>query len=239
MAYQAVFKRFELKYLLTQAQKQRILEAMEPHMAPDDYGLTTIRNVYYDTPTYRLIRRSLEKPVYKEKLRLRSYRRAEADSDVFVEIKKKYKGVVYKRRVAMPESQAMAWLAGGAPPGEKSQIAREIETFRRYYGEVCPTVFLSYDRQAWYCREGSDFRVTFDTDIRARCTELSLERPAGGALILPGGQVLMELKCSGGIPLWMVALLTEEKLYKTSFSKYGTAYQQLIFPKQKEAITHE
>ena len=99
-------------------------------------------------------------------------------------------------------------------------------------------MFLSYDRQAWYCREGSDFRVTFDTDIRARCTELSLERPAGGALILPGGQVLMELKCSGGIPLWMVALLTEEKLYKTSFSKYGTAYQQLIFPKQKEAITH-
>lgn len=238
MAYRSVFARYENKYLLSRDQYERLTAAMTPYMAPDDYGLTTIRNVYYDTPTYRLIRRSLEKPVYKEKLRLRSYRRAEADSDVFVEIKKKYKGVVYKRRVAMPESQAMAWLAGGAPPGEKSQIAREIETFRRYYGEVCPTVFLSYDRQAWYCRGGSDFRVTFDTDIRARCTELSLERPAGGALILPPELVLMELKC-GGIPLWMVALLTEEKLYKTSFSKYGTAYQQLIFPKQKEAITHE
>ncbi|MBQ3533514.1 MAG: polyphosphate polymerase domain-containing protein [Oscillospiraceae bacterium] len=239
MAYRSVFARYENKYLLSRDQYERLTAAMTPYMAPDDYGLTTIRNVYYDTPTYRLIRRSLEKPVYKEKLRLRSYRRAEADSDVFVEIKKKYKGVVYKRRVAMPESQAMAWLAGGAPPGEKSQIAREIETFRRYYGEVCPTVFLSYDRQAWYCRGGSDFRVTFDTDIRARCTELSLERPAGGALILPPELVLMELKCGGGIPLWMVALLTEEKLYKTSFSKYGTAYQQLIFPKQKEAITHE
>lgn len=239
MAYRSVFARYENKYLLSRDQYERLTAAMTPYMAPDDYGLTTIRNVYYDTPTYRLIRRSLEKPVYKEKLRLRSYRRAEADSDVFVEIKKKYKGVAYKRRVAMPESQAMAWLAGGAPPGEKSQIAREIETFRRYYGEVCPTVFLSYDRQAWYCRGGSDFRVTFDTDIRARCTELSLERPAGGALILPPELVLMELKCGGGIPLWMVALLTEEKLYKTSFSKYGTAYQQLIFPKQKEAITHE
>lgn len=238
MAYRSVFARYENKYLLSRDQYERLTAAMTPYMAPDDYGITTIRNVYYDTPTCRLIRRSLEKPVYKEKLRLRSYRRVTAGDDVFVEIKKKYDGVVYKRRVAMAECRAIDWLAGGIM-GQTGQIAREIETFRRYYGEVCPTVFLSYDRQAWYCRGGSDFRVTFDTDIRARCTELSLERPAGGALILPPELVLMELKCGGGIPLWMVALLTEEKLYKTSFSKYGTAYQQLIFPKQKEAITHE
>lgn len=239
MAYQSVFARYESKYLLTRAQYRRITTAMTPYMAPDDYGLTTIRNVYYDTPTYRLIRRSLEKPVYKEKLRLRSYRRAEADSDVFVEIKKKFRGVVYKRRLAMPEGRAIDWLGGGAFAGQESQISREIEAFRRFYGELRPTVFLSYDRRAWYCRAGGDFRVTFDTNILCRSTGLSLEREAGGTPILPPELVLMEIKCSGGIPLWMVDVLTKEKLYKASFSKYGTAYQQLIFSHQKEAVNHE
>lgn len=238
MAYQSVFQRYEIKYILKRDQKARIVAAMMPYMAPDQYGRTTIRNVYFDTPNYRLIRHSMEKPVYKEKLRIRSYQQARPGSQVFVELKKKYKGIVYKRRLSLPEQDAVDWMAGSQPPSEDSQIRREIDYFLRYYGALRPTVFLSYERQAWYCRDGGDFRVTFDDNILCRRTDLSLESAVGGAPILDEGLVLMEIKCSGGIPLWMTALLREEKLYKTSFSKYGTAYQTLIYPEIKEMFRY-
>lgn len=238
MAYQSVFQRYEIKYILKRDQKARIVAAMMPYMAPDQYGRTTIRNVYFDTPNYRLIRHSMEKPVYKEKLRIRSYQQARPGSQVFVELKKKYKGIVYKRRLSLPEQDAVDWMAGSQPPSEDSQIRREIDYFLRYYGALRPTVFLSYERQAWYCRDGGDFRVTFDDNILCRRTDLSLESAVGGTPILDEGLVLMEIKCSGGIPLWMTALLREEKLYKTSFSKYGTAYQTLIYPEIKEMFRY-
>jgi len=228
MGYQNVFKRYEIKYLLTMEQYTRVLEAMEPHMALDQYGRTTIRNIYYDTPTYRLIRRSTEKPAYKEKLRLRSYCQADSQTPVFVELKKKYKGVVYKRRLAMPEDGAMRWLSGVGEGPEDSQISREIRYFRDYYESLRPTVFLSYDRDAYYCRNGGDFRVTFDRNILYRTEQLSLTLPPGGEAILPEDRVLMEIKTAGGIPLWLTRSLTQERIYKTSFSKYGTAYQSLF-----------
>ena len=230
MAFQTVFKRYELKYLLTTRQKQKVLSAMAPHMQPDQYGRTTIRNLYYDTDTYLLIRRSMEKPEYKEKLRIRSYSRADADSTVFVELKKKYRHVVYKRRLALPEAQAMDWVGGGQCP-VSTQISGEIDYFLEHYGALRPTVFLSYEREAYYSKEGSDFRVTFDDRILCRQEELSLQSDVYGTEILPEGKVLMEIKCSGGIPLWMTRVLSAERIYKTSFSKYGTAYQTLIFPK--------
>lgn len=230
MAFQAVFKRYELKYLLTAAQKEAVLAAMANYMQRDKYGRTVIRNLYYDTDTYLLIRCSLEKPVYKEKLRLRCYSRAEADSDVFVELKKKYHSVVYKRRIAMPNREALAWLSGEEPCRQNSQIAEEIDYFRKLYGSLHPTVFLSYEREAYYCRDGSDFRVTFDDTILCRQEELSLSSRVYGTPILPQGKVLMEIKCAGGIPLWMTKVLSEEKIYKTTFSKYGIAYKTLIFP---------
>ena len=115
MGFQTVFQRYELKYLLSQAQKETVLRAMQPYMTLDKYGRTTIRNLYFDTDTYLLIRRSIEKPVYKEKLRIRSYSKADADSIVFVELKKKYKHVVYKRRMHLPENEAMKWLQGTRP----------------------------------------------------------------------------------------------------------------------------
>lgn len=227
---QTVFKRYEQKYLLTLEQKQRLLEAMQPHMALDRYGRTTIRNLYYDTPTYRLIRHSLEKPVYKEKLRLRSYSAAGEDSCVFVELKKKYKGVVYKRRLLLPRDTAMTWLAGAGPMPADSQIAREIDYFCRYYSQLKPVVFLSYDREAYYCKAGGDFRVTFDDTILFRRDRLSLGEEPDGTALLPPGTVLMEIKTAGSIPLWMTHVLTRERIFKTSFSKYGTAYSRFIQP---------
>lgn len=235
MAFQTVFKRYELKYILTVDQKEWVLSAMAPYMKLDRYGRTTIRNLYFDTDTYLLIRRSIEKPVYKEKLRIRSYSRADSDSTVFVELKKKYKIVVYKRRISLPYAEATAWLSGEGHPVQHTQIANEIDYFLEFYGTLHPTVFLSYEREAYYAKDGTDFRVTLDDNILCRQEDLSLQSDAYGTQILPEGKVLMEIKCSGGIPLWMTRILSEEHIYKTSFSKYGTAYQTMIFPQLSAA----
>lgn len=233
MAYQSVFKRYELKYLLTKEQKGKVLQAMAPYMELDKYGRTTIRNIYYDTENFRLIRHSIEKPAYKEKLRIRSYGKAEPYSPVFVELKKKYDSVVYKRRMAMAETEAMNWVAGDMPCLRENQIVDEIDYFLDYYKTLHPVVFLSYEREAFFAKDGSDFRVTFDDNILCRQEELSLEADIWGTSLLEEGLVLMELKCSGGIPLWMTQILSEEHIYKTSFSKYGTAYETMIYPNTK------
>jgi len=230
MAFQTVFKRYELKYMLTIEQKEKIIAVMAPYMKLDKYGRTTIRNLYFDTDTFLLIRRSIEKPVYKEKLRIRSYSKANSDSTVFVELKKKYKHVVYKRRISIPEAEAMKWLSGEEHTNKHTQISAEIDYFLCYYSTLHPTVFLSYEREAYYSNDGTDFRVTFDDNILCRDNDLSLQKEPYGTSIMPEGRVLMEIKCSGGIPLWITEVLSKEKIYKTSFSKYGTAYKTLIFP---------
>lgn len=233
MSFQTVFKRYELKYMLTRRQKEKILSAMEPYMQMDKYGRTTIRNIYYDTQDYLLVRRSIEKPVYKEKLRIRSYGPVGADDGVFVELKKKYESVVYKRRISVPLSKAVSWIARETTCPQNDQISAEIDYFADYYQGIRPAVFLSYEREAFFSKDGTDFRVTFDDTILCRQEELSLSASVYGTQILPEDKVLMEVKCSGGIPIWMVQILSEEKIYKTSFSKYGTAYQQLIFPQRR------
>lgn len=228
MKYQDTFQRYEIKYLLNSRQKQAILQAMEPYMKLDTYGRTTIRNVYFDTDNFRLIRRSLERPVYKEKLRIRSYQQVGPQDPVFVELKKKYKSVVYKRRLSLPECQVLTFFQEGTPLPVHSQIAQEIEYFRRYYGSLQPKVFLSYEREAFFALDGGDFRVTFDENILYRTEELSLKNGISGLPLLEDHQTLMELKTSGGIPLWMSHVLNQQRAFKTSFSKYGSAYQQLV-----------
>ena len=150
MTFQTVFERYELKYLLTKGQKEKLLQAMAPYMALDQYGRTTIRNIYFDTATYRLIRRSLDKPTYKEKLRIRSYSLAQPDSTVFVELKKKYKRVVYKRRISLPLQEAMDWVSGKRHCQKDTQISAEVDYFLAYYGNLQPVAFLSYAREAFY-----------------------------------------------------------------------------------------
>ena len=240
MAIQKVFRRYELKYMLTPEQKDRVLQAMAPHMEADEYGRTTIRNLYFDTDSYLLIRRSIEKPAYKEKLRVRSYGKADSSSTVFVELKKKFDHVVYKRRVTLSEEDAMAWLCDPRQRGSGSQIAQEVDYFLAHYETLRPVVFLSYDREAFFARDGSDLRVTFDDHVLCREDDLSLRSDIGGTPLLPDGITLMEIKCSGGIPLWLAGTLSEHQIRKTSFSKYGTAYQTMIFPKlyNKEYFSH-
>ncbi|MDD6466920.1 MAG: polyphosphate polymerase domain-containing protein [Erysipelotrichaceae bacterium] len=237
MAMQTVFKRYELKYMITLEQKENILEAMKPYMKLDKYGHTTIRNIYYDTDSYLLIRRSLDHSSYKEKLRIRSYEKTNADSTVFVELKRKYDHVVYKRRISLLEKEAMLWLNDKESFKKQTQIANEVDYFLSYYGNLHPVLFLSYEREAFYAKDGSDFRVTFDDTILCREEDLSLRSDVYGTEILPNKTVLMEIKCSGGIPIWMCHVLSQLNIYKTSFSKYGTAYKTMIFQRmiQEEA----
>ncbi len=226
MDYQAVFQRYELKYLLTMEEKERLLRRAADKIAPDRYGHSAIRNIYLDTPDFRLIRRSLEKPVYKEKLRIRSYGRPGAEDDVFVELKKKYRSVVYKRRETLPLSAALDWCGGDAPFPRETQIGRELDYFRRFYAPLRPAALLTYEREAYAATGGEDLRLTFDEKILARCEDVRLDGEAGGQALLPPDLCLMELKTGGGLPMWLVRFLSENRLRQTSYSKYGTAYRR-------------
>lgn len=233
MKNQMIFQRYELKYLMNRSQQAAVLAAMEPYMEPDDYSHSSIRNLYLDTPDFLLIRRSMEKPAYKEKLRIRSYGCTEMDQPVFAELKKKYRSVVYKRRLSLPQRQVFRCLRGeGQWPD--TQIGRELAYAAGFYPNLAPSVFLSYERDAYHGREDHSFRVTFDREIRFRREALTLDTNTWGQPLLKPGQVLMELKVSGGLPLWMAHTLSTLKIYQTSFSKYGTAYGQILAQRREE-----
>ena len=230
-----VFRRRELKFLINQTQRDALQRLLEEKMVPDKFGKKTICNLYYDTPDFRLIRRSLEKPVYKEKLRLRSYGRIEPGVDVFLEMKKKYKGIVYKRRVKVSQEEAMAFMERRAPLPKDSQISRELIYFRDFYENLEPRVYLSYEREAWYDPCDSGFRMTLDRNIRYRTTNFDLRSSYDGQILIPPELSLLEVKASGGIPMWLTEHLSSQKIHKQSFSKYGTAYMQMLEEKLKES----
>lgn len=232
MKNQMIFQRYEYKYLMDLRQMQAVLEAMAPHMVPDEYSHSSIRNLYLDTPDFLLIRRSLERPVYKEKLRVRSYGRAGAHAPVFVELKKKYRSVVYKRRISMSQDDANGCL-DGTRDWPDTQIGAELAYAMDFYQTLRPAVFISYERDAYHGITDRDFRVTFDTEMRYRREELTLDSDPWGAALLPAGQVLMELKVAGGFPVWMARVLSQQGIFKTSFSKYGTAYQTMLLDGQR------
>lgn len=219
------FKRYELKYLLEADQYAAVCRAMEGRCVPDAYGRSRICNLYFDTPDFRIIRRSIEKPAYKEKLRLRSYGPVSGDGILFAELKKKFEAVVYKRRVTMTREEAGAFFRDPQPTG---QIEREIAYFLAVNPDAAPAVWLSYAREAFFGAEDPDFRLTFDTDVLARWEDLTLSGGIYGSPVLPHGKTLMEVKVAGALPLWLVECLSQNGIRQTSFSKYGTAYQQKI-----------
>lgn len=243
MSDQTIFKRYEVKYIITRKQQSRILKGMAEHMIEDEHGRSQIQSLYYDTPDGILARRSLDKPMYKEKLRLRSYGIASDDTQVFVEIKKKFDGIVYKRRVGMllplsraflPHSftgtpQAARFLTKSLwdnlkPGSSKAQIVKEIDYFIQNYKGIAPAMMLQYERDAFYAKDDHEFRITFDDNIRWRTNDLRLDKGYYGNRLLDPEYVLMEVKVGEAMPAWFVKLLTENRICKTSFSKYGTAY---------------
>ena len=238
MKVQNSFRRYEKKYFLTEEQYNTFIKAIEPFVKADEYGEYTICNIYYDTDDYSLIRQSIEKPIYKEKLRVRSYGVPEKDGRVFVEIKKKFDGVVYKRRITTTPALAKPILKGIRSVGENEQILKEIEYFQSFH-KTSPKVFIAYDRQAFQGIENSELRITFDKNMRYRLDRLDLTEGDDGEPITDNGKLLMELKIPGACPLWLTKILSEMKLNSVSFSKYGACYLNHSLANNKNLFTKE
>ncbi|MBQ6814580.1 MAG: polyphosphate polymerase domain-containing protein [Lachnospiraceae bacterium] len=228
-----VFSRYEKKFLLDEKTYRFITDRIGDYMVVDKYNqdkeFYNIANIYYDTPNDALIRASIEKPVYKEKLRLRSYGVPALSDKVFLEIKKKYKGLVNKRRTKLILSEAYDLTLNGIKPQEakhiNKQVLSEIEYFLSLY-DLQPKVYLTYDRRAYFATDDRDFRVTFDTNIRSRREDVRLEAGNHGDLLIGNDFWLMEVKSSEAVPLWFTKILSEAEIYPTSFSKYGTEYKK-------------
>lgn len=244
--YQAVFKRKEIKYLLSREERDALLPILEAHMEPDVFAHSSISNLYYDTPDFRMVRRSLEKPMYKEKLRLRSYGTPENISTVFPEIKKKAMGIVYKRRISLPYQKAVSFLSGqqiastdtcdkttqqipstDMYDGTTRQIFHELDWMLASYEDLAPRVFLSYERDSYRGISDPSLRLTLDQDILFRTDRLDLREGAFGEAILLPDQTLMEVKISNAAPLWLAQALSEIGIFPVSFSKYGRAYERI------------
>ena len=226
-----IFKRIEKKYLLSEARQEALFQRIGAHLRPDEYGRSTVLSLYLDTPDHRIIRNSIEAADYKEKLRLRSYGKAKPDSVVFLELKKKFGGVVYKRRAAMTLKDAESYLRTGVKPFE-SQIMAEIDWAMRLYGRPKAAMLIACEREAWFDEEHPDLRLTFDRNIRCRETELRLDRGSAGIRLLPEDTVLLEIKTAGAMPLWLADALDAEGILPGSFSKYGEAYLRTLETKK-------
>lgn len=233
MAIQYTFQRVEKKYFLTPQQYRALTDCLSWEMKDDEFGCSTVYSLYYDTAHYDLIRHSAERPVYKEKLRLRSYGIPGEGDNVFLEIKKKFKGVVYKRRISMPLAQARAYLNQGVPPQVNGQIFHEIDWFIRT-NHPQPTAMIACDRVALVGRDDPHLRITFDENIRWREIDLDLAAGETGMEPLASDLVLMEIKAPGAVPLWLSHLLSERRIFPVTFSKYGTCYKNYLLPEYFE-----
>lgn len=227
----SVMKRHEVKYLLNGEQTRRFREKLQGHMQIDQYGKTSIASLYYDTPTYQLIRSSLEKPAFKEKIRLRSYGLATRESPVFLEMKRKAGGVVYKRRVQMTVPLAQQFFSEDGKTQDDGQISREIAAFRNHYQTLRPTCLIIYDRTAYYEPDG-DLRLTIDENPRYRLDDLTLTKSMQGVSLLDPGWTILEIKVQDAMPLWLTEILSDCSIRKGSFSKYGEAYRRELMKAQ-------
>lgn len=218
------FKRYEIKYLITINQYINLMNYLSDKVEKDVFYKSTIYTVYYDTDNFELIRKSIEKPIYKEKLRIRSYNKPTLDSSVYVELKKKYDHIVHKRR----EKIAYKYVLNNSfLEGAETQIDKEIKYFNDFYDGLTSKMFLSYEREAYYFKTDKQIRITFDTNIKYQTENVSLLPSISGIKLLSNNLVLMELKVPFSIPYDLAKYLSSEKIFKTPFSKYGTAYKQI------------
>lgn len=228
-----IFKRHELKYIITNDQMNELISLFSNYLNEDKYFRSTISNIYYDTPNFYLIRNSIEKPQYKEKIRIRGYNNINNEDLVFVEVKKKYNGVVYKRRESIPYISARLFFDQKVRPNDL-QITKEIEYSINYYQNLKPTIFLSYERIAYIGKEDENFRITFDKNIIWRDYDVCLTKGAYGNLLLPQNLVLLEVKTLYGLPRWLLDFFGKNNIYKQSYSKYGNVYKEIVSKEQKE-----
>ena len=236
-----VMKRYEMKYILSKEQLFFLCQSLCGHMEVDQYGKTSIASIYYDTPDYRIVRASIEKPAFKEKIRLRSYGIANNNGHVYLEIKRKSEGVVYKRRVETTEETANRFLNNKLEAIGSNQISKELTYFRNFYGKLEPKIMIAYDRTS-YAEIDGDIRLTIDENPRYRTFDLNLHTSMEGQHLLPAGSAILEIKVQQEMPLWLVEILSKGKIYKTSFSKVGEAYKKICVHnamRNERRIRHE
>lgn len=223
-----IFRRVEKKYIISKNQYENLKRALKDYMKEDEYGKSTICNIYFDTDLYELISHSITKPYFKEKVRLRSYNTPSKDSNVFLEIKRKCDGVVSKRRIQMKLSDMEKYIDDkNAIDNKNKQIKTELDYYFDKYS-LKPAMYLSYSREAYYQIDNKDFRVTFDSNVLAREYDLNIDSKNYGTKILSEDKYIMEIKTLSSIPLWFVEILNEMQIIPCGFSKYGEAYTQLI-----------
>ena len=221
-----VFRRKETKYLLNQKQYDELNQLLKDHLKKDKYYESKICNIYFDTDNYDLIVKSLDKPFYKEKVRLRSYDVPNKDSVVFLEIKKKYEGIVGKRRIEIKLKDFYSYFESGNL-GNNNQISKEIDYCFKYYN-LKPKMFIAYDRLSYYDKDNVNFRITFDKNIRSREDNLRLEFGDTGKLYFKENMYMMETKVLNSYPVWFSNILSKLKIYPISFSKYGSIFQNKL-----------
>lgn len=221
-----VFQRIEKKYLLDAVTCRALLLRIRDQLTPDAYPRYTVSSVYYDTPDWLLARRSIEQPPFKEKLRLRGYGVPALGDTVFLELKRKVDGVVYKRREAMTLAEAEWYNKTGRHSGG-SQIWNELEYFQNLYRPE-PRVYLAYDRRAFTGKDEPALRLTLDTNMRYRTMCLRLGAGDWGNPLMQDGDCLMEIKADGAMPLWLSRALCDLSIFPTSFSKYGVVYKNAL-----------
>lgn len=230
----SIFERREIKYVMTREQYEKLMSAIRESLVEEEYFRYKICNIYYDTENFDLFRKSSEKPEFKEKLRVRNYGEVEDGKKVFLEVKKKYKGIVYKRRIELERNEVYEAIQKRELPMQLKTInQREIGMFLKRY-ELEPKVYLSYDREAYQWKTNSDFRMTFDQNIRFRLTDVQFEEGDEGEYILDPDKVLMELKCLNSLPLEFSRLLSELGIFNVSFSKIGSVYKKVILPELRK-----
>ena len=223
-----IFRRVEKKYILDSNQYNIIKLLMRKYMVEDEYGKSTICNVYFDSDSYEFISHSITKPYFKEKIRLRSYNIPDKDSNVFLEIKRKVDGVVGKRRIQMKLFEFEKYLKDrNSISSTNNQIKNELDYYFDKYN-LKPVMYISYDREAFYQKDDRDFRVTFDSNIIAREYNVRLDSANYGTNILEKNKYVMEIKTLGSIPLWFVYIINQLKIMPCGFSKYGEAYTQIV-----------
>lgn len=222
--YTYTFKRYEKKYLINTDIKDKLLSLIKEHLVEDKYGRSTICSLYLDTPDFLLIRNSMDAKIYKEKLRIRSYGTPSRDTSVFFEIKKKFRGIVYKRREVMPLKDAMSFAVNGKTE-YTGQIVDELKYTMKFYDYPKPSMLVAYERDAYYDKADNGTRITFDTNVRYRANDLFLEHGTNGTKILHDDKLIMEIKTEGAMPLWLSNALSELKIYPSRFSKYANSYR--------------
>lgn len=222
------FERKEKKVIINKSDFPAFSEKIKEYLIPDKHNKGGIPydicNIYFDNSRGDVIRNSVSKPKYKAKLRLRSYGTPAIDDNVFFEIKRKTNKVGTKRRAIMPLKKVYDFLETGIIDENESYINRQVLHEIAYFIETYdakPKTYVSYRRYAFYSKDDPDLRITFDTDIISRRNDLRLELGDYGEPLIENDKMIIEIKFSGSIPLWLSHLLSDFGLSVGSFSKIG------------------